>query len=464
MPTLGERLRKSWNAFIGRDPTDLAAPVTSAGASIIEYGSYYRPDRPRFTRGNERSIVSTIYNQIAVDVSAININHIRIDENGRFVEVIDDSLNQALTVSANIDQTGRELIKDIVMSMFDEGVVAVVPVETDVNPLRTDAYKIYELRTGRITQWYPEAVKISVYRQDRGKREEIILPKRIVAIIENPFYSIMNEPNSTLQRLIRILNQIDRTNEQNAAGKLDLIIQLPYVIKSKARRDQAESRRKDIEEQLTGSQYGIAYTDGTEKVVQLNRSLENNLWTQAKDLTAQLYNQLGLSESVFNGTADEATQLNYYNRTVEPILSAITENMDRKWISKTARTQNQAIGFYRDPFKLVPVSSIAEIADKFTRNEIMSKNEIRSVIGMKPSDDPKADMLINSNLNQSSEQEAQIQALRNGEDPEAMQEPKIQTREDIANAQEASKVSTGFNFGMINANRLISDVKLERGM
>lgn len=459
MPTIGERLRKSWNAFIGRDPTNVEEFKTTTGSSIIEYGSFYRPDRPRFTRGNERSIVTSIYNQIAVDVAAININHVRIDENGRFVEVIDDSLNQALTVSANIDQSGRELIKDIVMSMFDEGCVAVVPVETDVSPFRTDSYKIYELRTGRITQWYPEAVKVSVYRQAIGRREEIILPKKVVAIIENPFYSIMNEPNSVLQRLIRLLNQIDRTNEQNSAGKLDLIIQLPYVIKSKARRDQAENRRKDIEEQLTGSQYGIAYTDGTEKVVQLNRSLENNLWTQAKDLTAQLYNQLGLSESIFDGTANETTQLNYYNRTIEPILSAITENMDRKWISKTARTQNQAIKFYRDPFKLVPVNNIAEIADKFTRNEIMSKNEIRSIVGMKPSDDPKADMLINSNLNQSSEQDAEIQTLRNGENP--MDSAPFQTREDIANAQMARQPAPASNidFSLINPNRLLKDVQ-----
>lgn len=397
MPSIGERLRNSWNAFLGRDPTkeDFSEAYYEAA-----YGGYSsRPDRVKLNVRNERSIVNTIYNQIAVDVSMTNINHMRVDNNNKFVEVIKSDLNNALTVSANIDQTGRALTKDLVLSMFDEGCVAVVPVVTDHNP-DDGAYKIYELRTGKIISWFPKHIRVEVYNDNTGQKQQIVVPKESTAIIENPFYSIMNEPNSTLQRLIRVLNQIDRFNENNSAGKLDLIIQLPYTIKSPARREQAEMRRKDIENQLTGSQYGIAYTDGTEKVVQLNRSLENNLWTEAKDLIEQLYNQLGFAPTIFNGTADEKTMLNYYNNTLAPILTTITEEYKRKWLTPTAITQGQTIGFIRDPFRLVPVNDLAEIADKFTRNEIMSSNEIRAVIGMRPADDPKADMLVNSNLNQ----------------------------------------------------------------
>lgn len=398
MPSLGERLKNSWNAFLGRDPTKEINKYYETAYG----GSSYRPDRIRLSRGNERSIVTSIYNQIAVDVSQVNIKHVRVNQNNQFIEIINSDLNHALTISANIDQTGRALLKDLVLSMFDEGVVAVVPVVTSVDPL-DGSYKIYELRIGKIVEWFPRNVRVEIYNDITGKKQQIVVEKEWTAIIENPFYSIMNEPNSTLQRLIRILNQIDRLNEKNSAGKLDLIVQVPYPIKLQARKEQAEMRRKEIEEQLTGSQYGIAYTDVTEKIVQLNRPLENNLWEQAKDLIQQLYNQLGFSPTIFDGTADESAMLNYNNRTITPIVSAITEEMERKWLSQTAITQGQAIRFFTDPFKLVPVADLAEIADKFTRNEIMSSNEIRAVIGMQPSDDPKADMLINSNLNQSNE-------------------------------------------------------------
>lgn len=398
MPSLGERLKNSWNAFLGRDPTKEINKYYETAYG----GSSYRPDRIRLSRGNERSIVTSIYNQIAVDVSQVNIKHVRVNQNNQFIEIINSDLNHALTISANIDQTGRALLKDLVLSMFDEGVVAVVPVVTSVDPL-DGSYKIYELRIGKIIEWFPRNVRVEIYNDITGKKQQIVVEKQWTAIIENPFYSIMNEPNSTLQRLIRILNQIDRLNEKNSAGKLDLIVQVPYPIKLQARKEQAEMRRREIEEQLTGSQYGIAYTDVTEKIVQLNRPLENNLWEQAKDLIQQLYNQLGFSPTIFDGTADESAMLNYNNRTITPIVSAITEEMERKWLSQTAITQGQAIRFFTDPFKLVPVADLAEIADKFTRNEIMSSNEIRAVIGMQPSDDPKADMLINSNLNQSNE-------------------------------------------------------------
>lgn len=396
MSSLIDRFKNSWNAFLGRDPTQ--------PRYTYSYSTAYRPDRPKLTRGNYKSIVSTVYNQIAVDVSMINIMHVRLDENDKFKETINSSLNYAFTKSANVDQTGRELIRDVVISLLDEGVVAIVPVVTTVNPNNTDSYDVIEARTGKIIEWYPKHVKVEVYNEETGKKEQMVLQKRIVAIIENPFYTIMNEPNSTAQRLTRILNQIDRTNEQNSSGKLDMIIQLPYAIRSDTKRREAEKRRNDIVDQLTNSQYGIAYTDATEKVVQLNRSLDNNLWQQAKDLLADFYNQLGFSESIFNGTANEETMLNYQNRTLEPILVAITEEIERKWLSKTAVAQKQAIKFFKDPFKLVPVSQIAEISDKFTRNEIMSSNEIRSIIGMLPSKDPKADELINSNLNQAKQE------------------------------------------------------------
>lgn len=397
MSGLGERIKNGWNAFKGRDPTK----------PLYGYGSSFRPDRIRLSRTNARSIVNSIYNRIAIDVSAMNVEHVRLDENGNYKETINDELNRVLTRSANNDQTGRALFQDIVMSMFDEGCVAVIPVDTDIDPENTESYKINSLRTGKIVEWYPYEVRVEAYDERVGRKKEIILPKGLVAIIENPFYSIMNEPNSTLQRLIRVLSQLDRTNEETSAGKMDLIVQLPYTVKSKARQIQAESRRKDLEAQLTGSQYGIGYIDGTERVIQLNRSIENNLWTQAKDLTLDLYNQLGLTQSIFDGTADEKTLLNYYDRTVTPTITAIVEEMERKWLSKTAIAQRQAIRYFRDPFKLIPVSQLAEMSDKLTRNEIMTSNEVRAVIGLKPSNDPKADELRNSNLNHPEDENAQ---------------------------------------------------------
>ena len=392
--SFGSRLKHAWNAFFNRDPTN----TFSSGMSY-----YYRPDRPRFTRGNERSIVTSVYNRIALDVSAINIQHVRLDDNNRFKEVVNSGLNNCLNLDANIDQTGRAFIQDVVMSMLDEGCVAIVPVETDISPDKTESYKICSMRTGKILEWFSDKVKVQVYNEKTCKKEDIIVPKRTVAIIENPLYAVINEPNSTMQRLIRKLSLLDVTDEQTASGKLDLIIQLPYVIKTPARRQQAEERRKDIEMQLAGSKYGIAYTDGTERITQLNRSVENNLMKQIEYLTSMLYSQLGITQSILDGTADERTMLNYHSRTIEPIISAIVDEMKRKFLTKTARSQNQSILFFRDPFKLVPVNNIAEIADKFTRNEIMTSNEIRQIIGMKPSDDPKADQLVNSNINQPEE-------------------------------------------------------------
>ena len=395
MPTFFERVQRGWNAFFSRDPTE--------NITVKDYyGGYsYRPDRPKLHRGNEKSIVNAIINRIAIDVSAVAIKHVRIDENGRFKEEIKSGLNNCLSVEANIDQTGRQLIQDIVQSMCDEGVVAVVPVDTDVDPYNTASFDIRTLRVGKIVDWYPDKVRIRLYNERTGRQEEVTLPKRFCAIIENPLYSVMNEPNSTMQRLIRKLALMDSVDEQSSAGKLDLIIQLPYIIKTDARRQQAEQRRKDIEMQLASSKYGIAYTDGTEKVMQLNRSLENNLLKQVEYLTNQIFSQLGITEAVFNGTANEQEMLNYQNRTIEPMLSAIKLEMRRKWISKTARAQGQDILYFTDPFKLVPVNQIAEIADKFTRNEIASTNEIRAIIGWKPVDDPQADALRNKNLNQS---------------------------------------------------------------
>lgn len=387
-----DRLRHGWNAFMNRDPTyrqDL-------GPSY-----YYRPDRPRFTRGNERSIVTSVYNRIALDVSAISIQHVRLDENGRFLYTIDSDLNKCLTLDANIDQTGRAFLQDAVMSMLDEGCVALVPVETDVDPNDTDSYKIFSIRTGKIVEWRPQHVKVRVYDERTGRKEDITISKSSVAIVENPLYAVINEPNSTMQRLIRKLSLLDVTDEQTASGKLDLIIQLPYIIKTEARRQQAEQRRKDIEMQLAGSKYGIAYTDGTEHITQLNRSVENNLMKQVEYLTSMLYSQLGITQTILDGTADEKTMINYYTRTIEPIVSSIVDEMKRKFLTKTARSQRQSIEFFRDPFKLVPVNDIAEIADKFTRNEILTSNEIRQIVGMKPSNDPKADELINSNISQS---------------------------------------------------------------
>ena len=388
---LSTRLAHAWNAFTSRDPTQYI--ITGPGYSS-------RPDRPRLSRGNEKSIATSIFNRIALDVSSVSIKHCRLDKNGRYVEDIDSGLNNCLTLEANKDQTGRAFIQDAVLSMLDEGCVALVPVETTIDPKNSNSYQIDSMRTGKITEWYPDMVRVRLYNDRTGEKEEILLPKSQVAIIENPLYAVVNEYNSTMQRLIRKLSLLDVTDEQTASGKLDLIIQLPYVIKTETRREQAERRRKDIIEQLAGCQYGIAYTDGTEKITQLNRSLENNLLKQVEYLTNMVYSQLGITQSVLDGTADEKTMLNYTNRTVEPIISAIVDELKRKFLTKTARSQLQSIVYFRDPFRLVPVNDIAEIADKFTRNEIMTSNEIRQIVGMQPSKDPKADELVNSNISQ----------------------------------------------------------------
>ena len=394
MPKFTERLAHAWNAFRNnRDPTEILTNTAGLG-----YSSSYRPDRPRFTRGHDRSIVTAAYNRIAVDVASVNIRHVRLDDNGRYAETIKSGLNNCLSVEANIDQTGRQLIQDIVISMFDEGCVAVVPVDTDLNPRLTGGFDILSLRTGKIVSWYSDSVKVLLYNEKTGRKEDVIVPKKSTAIIENPFYAVMNEPNSMLQRVIRKLQLLDMTDEQNSSGKLDLIIQLPYTVRTEQRMLEAERRRKKIEEQLTSSKYGIAYADATEKVTQLNRSVENNLKEQVDSFSAMLYSQLGIPMEVFNGTADEKVRLNYFNTTIEPILTAITEEMTRKYLTKTARTQLQSIMFFQDHFKLVPVNNIADIADKFTRNEILTANEIRSILGIKPSDDPKADELRNSNM------------------------------------------------------------------
>lgn len=397
--SFGSRLKHAWNAFTGTDYTTY---------QDVGPGYSSRPDRIRLTRGNERSIITSVYNRIALDVAALNVQHIRLDENGRFLSVIQDGLNTCLTVEANIDQTARAFIQDIVVSMLDEGCVAIVPVDTTYNPSVTGSYDIQTMRVGKILDWYPQHVRVRLYNERTGAKENILVPKSTVAIVENPLYAVVNEPNSTMQRLIRKLNLLDVIDEQSGSGKLDLIIQLPYVIKTEARRQQAENRRKDIEAQLSGTKYGIAYADGTERITQLNRSVNNNLMSQIEYLTSMLYSQLGITQSILDGTADEKTMLNYNNRTIEPIISAIVDEMKRKFLTKTARSQSQSISFFRDPFKLVPVNDIAEIADKFTRNEIMTSNEIRQVIGMNPSDDPRADELRNKNLSAPSESEPEI--------------------------------------------------------
>ena len=391
-----DRLQHAWNAFVYNDNT-YVDPQNLGGLST------YKPDRVHFSRGVERSIVTSVYNRLALDVSSIAIKHVRLDENGRFKEEVDSGLQNCLNVEANIDQTGRAFLQDVVMSMLDEGCVAIVPVDTTIDPAKSGSYEINTMRTGKILEWYPAHVRVRVYNDKKGIHEEIVLPKSAVAIIENPLYAVINEPNSTMQRLIRKLNLLDVVDEQTSSGKLDLIIQLPYVIKTDARRKQAEERRKDIEMQLSGSKYGIAYTDGTERITQLNRPAENNLMKQVEYLTSMLYSQLGLTQSIMDGSADDKTMLNYYNRTVEPILAAITDEIKRKFLTKTARSQRQTIMYFRDPFKLTPVLDLAEIADKFTRNEIMTSNEIRQIVGMKPADDPSADELRNKNLNQSNE-------------------------------------------------------------
>ena len=394
--SFGSRLKHAWNAFTNRDPT-----LKSIGPGV---GYSYRPDRPRFTRGNEKSLTTSVYNRIALDVAAIGIKHCKLDKNNRYIEDVNSGLNNCLNLEANIDQTGRSFIQDVVMSMLDEGCVAIVPVDTTFNPNNTNSYDIQTMRTAKIIEWKPTSVKVRIYNDRTGEKEELWVPKKTVAIIENPLYAVVNEPNSTMQRLVRKLNLLDIIDEQSGSGKLDLIIQLPYVIKTEARRAQAEQRRKDIEEQLSGSKYGIAFTDGTEHVTQLNRSLDNNLMKQIEYLTSMLYSQLGITQNILDGTADEKTMLNYYNRSIEPIVSAIVDELKRKFLTKTARSQGQSIAAFRDPFKLVPVNNIAEIADKFTRNEILTSNEIRQIIGMKPSEDPKADMLLNSNLNHTPEE------------------------------------------------------------
>lgn len=400
---VGSRLKRAWNAFLNRDP-----PIRS---SSYYYGGYsYRPYYQRLGGATDRTVVSAIYNRIAVDASSITIQHVRLDENGRFNETIDSGFNSCLNLSANIDQTGRSFVEDIVLTMLDEGVVAVVPVDTDVDPKLTDSYEILTMRVGKITEWFPDSVRVKLYNDRNGEKEEIIVLKKNAAIIENPFYSVMNEPNGTMHRLIQKLNLLDSVDEQSSSGKLDLIIQLPYVIKNEARRAQAEERRRQIEDQLSGSKYGIAYTDGTEKITQLNRSLENNLLKQIEYLTALAYSQLGITQEIMNGTADEAAMTNYYSRMIEPIVSAIVDEFKRKFLTKTARSQRQSITFYRDPFKLVPIGTVAEMADKFTRNEIMSSNEFRQVIGLKPSKDPRADELRNKNLNDSADQEKTMAA------------------------------------------------------
>lgn len=395
--TFGSRLRHAFNAFMNRDPT---SDYTNTGP-----GYSTRPDRPRFTRGNERTIVTSIYNRIALDVASININHCRVDGDGRFVEAISSPLNNCLNLEANIDQTGRAFVQDVVMSMLDEGCVAIVPIDTSIDPANSSSYDILSMRTGKILEWYPHHVKVRVYNENTGEKEDIKLAKEYVAIVENPLYAVINEHNSTMQRLMRKLSLLDSMDERTSTGKLDMIIQLPYVIKSKARREEADRRRKELEDQLSGSTYGIGYVDGTERIVQLNRPLDNNLMKQVEYLTNQLYSQLGITQSILDGSANEQEMLNYHTRTIEPIISAIVDEMKRKFLTKTARTRLQTIKFFRDPFKLAPISNIAEIADKFTRNEVLTSNEVRQIIGMKPSNDPKADQLRNSNLNHPDEKD-----------------------------------------------------------
>lgn len=400
---IGSRVKRAWNAFLNRDPP--------SDRNYSYYGGYsYRPFYDRKGRAVDKTIITAILSRIAVDASSITIQHVKLDENGRYDETINSDLNACFNLSANIDQTGRAFIQDIVLSMLEEGVVAVVPVDTDLNPMTTDSYKIYSMRVGTIMEWFPKHVRVRLYNDRTGEKEEITLPKRMVAIVTNPFYAVMNEPNGTMQRLIRKLNLLDAVDEQSSSGKLDLIIQLPYVIKNDLRRQQAEERRKQIEDQLTGSKYGIAYTDGTERITQLGRSLDNNLLAQVEYLTNMAYSQLTITQEIMNGTADETAMTNYYSRTIEPIVSAIVDEFKRKFLTKTARSQNQSIVFFRDPFKLVPIGTVADMADKFTRNEIMSSNEFRQVIGLKPSKDPAADELRNKNLNQTPGQEEAMAA------------------------------------------------------
>lgn len=440
---LSSRFRQAWNAFFARSPTNF---YHEAGG-----GYYYRPDRVRFTRGNKRSIVTSPYNRIAMDVSAIDMKHCYIDENGQYIKDADSFLNDCLTLEANIDQTSRAFIQDVVMTMFNEGVVAIVPVDTTADPTISSAFDIKTMRTGKVVEWFPRSVKVNVYNDRTGQREDIMLPKTSVAIIENPFFAVMNEPNSTLQRLIRKLNILDAIDEQSGSGKLDLIIQLPYIIKGEARQQQAERRRKDIEEQLKGP-YGIAYTDGTEKITQLNRPVENNLMKQIEYLTAMLYSQIGITPSILDGTADEKTMLNYNNRTIEPIVAAIVDAMKRNFLTKTARTQGQTIMSFRDPFKLVPINNIAEIADKFTRNEILTSNEIRQIIGFKPSKDPKADKLVNSNISQPNKNEPPQQTPK---------QPSSDSKAEDSSGGELTPSESGLSLMNIPISELMKEQKSE---
>lgn len=390
--TFSSRLKHAWNVFLNKDPTE---EYKNIGSSYP-----YRPDRIQFTRGNERTIVTAVYNRIALDAAAIDVKHVYVDKDGRYVETINSTLNECFSTEANIDQTGRALFHDIYASILDEGYIAVVPVDTSINPRVSDSYKILSLRTAKILEWRTDAVRVKLYNDKTGEKEEVWVPKKTTAIIENPLYAVINERNSTMQRLVRKLSLLDSVDEQASSGKLDMIIHLPYSIKTEARRSQAEKRRKEIEDQLYNSKYGIAYTDGTESITQLGRPLENNLLKQIEYLTSMLYSQLGITQAILDGTADEQALLNYYNRTIEPMVAAVVDEMKRKFLSKTARTRQQSIVYFRDPFSLVTIPNIAQIADTFTRNEIMTSNEIRQVIGMKPSDDPKADQLVNSNMYQ----------------------------------------------------------------
>lgn len=406
---IGSRLKHAWNAFLNRDPP---------GSEYHGGGYSYRPDRMRFSRGSERTIINAIYNRIALDAASITINHVKLDVNNRFDSIIDSGLNYCLNTEANADQTGRGLIQDIVMTFLEDGVAAVVPEKTNFDPRYSNSYEIYSMRVGVPVEWYPNHVRVRLFNELTGQKEEITFPKKMVALIENPFYAVMNAPNSTMQQLVRKLALLDVVDEQAGSGKLDMIIQLPYVIKSQARRDQAEQRRAEIEKQLSGSKYGIAYTDGTERIVQLNRSLENNILKSIEYLTNMVYSQLGVTQEILNGTADEKTMNNYMNRIIEPVISAIADEFKRKFLTKTARTQGQSIMFFRDPFRLAPVSMIAEMADKFTRNEIMTPNEIRQVIGMKPSKDPKSDQLVNRNI-ASADKGMPVQGKENDADEQA---------------------------------------------
>lgn len=426
MATFGNRLKHAWNAFTNQDQKDALENFNDFGPS---YGS--RPYRSRLTVTNERSIISSILTRLSLDVAGVEIRHVRHDEQNRYLEDIESGLNSCLTLEANIDQAGSAFRQDIALTLFDKGVAVVVPVDTTISPERTGGYDIKTMRVGEVVAWYPRHVRVSLYNEAIGRRQEITLEKKNVAIIENPLYAVMNEPNSTLQRLVRKLNLLDAVDEASSSGKLDLIIQLPYVVKSEARRKQAEQRKQDIEFQLTGSKYGIAYTDGTEKITQLNRPAENNLWKQIQDLTDMLYTQLGLTPEVMNGTADEKAMLNYNNRTIEPILRAVSESFKRSFLTKTARSQNQSVEYFRDPFKLVPIENIAEIADKFTRNEIMTSNEIRSVVGMMPAKDPKADELRNSNMPQSDTEPGAIEKPK----PEVVESEVVEEPEQTADGR-----------------------------